>query len=327
MKFYVASSVKNKIQTRRLLQDLRSQNHDFTVDWTLEKTIATHERDANQAEVRAISLRDYEGIVNSDVFVLITEPSEGRSMYVELGIAIASRVSGKKPYVFVLGQKNDESIFYYHPAVKRVHDLAEILAICEEDAYKPDDEHIFKARIEEFKALRAEMVEMINGRSWGQATYAVIVGGLFLTKDSIGLEASLLLIMCLSIPLLLHTIQREDSRVRMANYLRICLEPKIKGMAWEKFLNLRRTDFGKSKGKGFLQPVQRLRHILALAGMYFGTSIFACVWIFRSSSTKLDKLTSSGLLVCIVGLGFYFYYIYGKGQADAIKLEAEAHNF
>lgn len=111
MKFYVASSIKNKDVTQKLLGTLRDAQHEVTVDWTREDNIPVHERDAKLEEVREISTRDFEGILDCDVFVLLSDPAEGRSMYVEFGIALASNAKSGRPLVFVLGEQETKVFF------------------------------------------------------------------------------------------------------------------------------------------------------------------------------------------------------------------------
>ncbi|MBI5806226.1 hypothetical protein HZA73_09285 [candidate division TA06 bacterium] len=57
------------------------------------------------------------GIRNCDVFIILSMPVDGRAKYVELGAAISSFLEKGQPLIYVLGEKTDQSVFYYHPAV------------------------------------------------------------------------------------------------------------------------------------------------------------------------------------------------------------------
>lgn len=56
------------------------------------------------------------------------ERQKGAGMHVELGAAIATAMKTGKPKIYVVGETNDRSIFYFHPNVKR--------ASCIEDVFK-----------------------------------------------------------------------------------------------------------------------------------------------------------------------------------------------
>ena len=83
MKFYVASGIKNKDGVQGACDLIRNAGHEVLVDWAIEQQIPQKDREHHSVEVRATSVRDAEGIRNCDVFVLLSDPPEGRSMYVE----------------------------------------------------------------------------------------------------------------------------------------------------------------------------------------------------------------------------------------------------
>ena len=49
-------------------------------------------------------------------------------MYVELGVAILSNMLQKKPDVYVIGEQNTRSMFYFHPAVNRRATIDDVIA-------------------------------------------------------------------------------------------------------------------------------------------------------------------------------------------------------
>jgi len=140
-------------------------------------------------------------------------------MYVELGLAIAMHEAIGKPSVFVVGPDNDESVFYFHPAVQRVHSLVEALEQPMRTKLGEPLPRTHEGRLEEYKALRSEMLEIIKDRIWGQATYAVLVAGVLALTATAYKVHGLIFIIALAVPFLFHTIQREHARIRMGNYL------------------------------------------------------------------------------------------------------------
>jgi hypothetical protein len=128
VKFYVASHVTGKERVRAIHRRLREAGHEITVDWTSYEAVPSAERETRPERVREIAVRDLAGVRNCDVFVLLAEPPDGRAMYAELGVAIALSLLGGAPRVYVLGEDAAECVFFYHPAVKRVCGIDEVLA-------------------------------------------------------------------------------------------------------------------------------------------------------------------------------------------------------
>ena len=321
MKFYVASAIKNKDSVQGIFDHLKANGHEVTADWTLTDDIPESVRDQKQEYVRSIAKRDFEGIRECDVFVLLSDPREGRSMYVELGIAIAMLEAKGKPKVFIVGPENNESVFYFHPLVRRVESWDDVL----EDSRNsnttelPSKSH--EGRLEEYKALRAEMLEIIKERVWGQATYAVLsVGMLALMKDS-GKIPILIFAIVLAFPFLFHTMQREHARIRMGNYFRSVLEPQIPGMYWEEYLGLWRGRFGRKERKGWLNVFDRTKHILSFSGLYILISGFCWIYLLVETNDPIPRILATVFLCALLGAYLVFFRLYGKGQKDYEELQ------
>jgi len=127
MKFYVAAYIRQKKQVKEIFRALRKFGHEITVDWTKGSVTTITDRDKDPKRIRGIAVRDMKGVLNCDVFIILSTPVDGRAKYVELGVAISSFLEKGRPLVYVLGEKTDQSVFYFHPAVKRVRSLGEIL--------------------------------------------------------------------------------------------------------------------------------------------------------------------------------------------------------
>ncbi|MBN1312648.1 MAG: hypothetical protein JXB30_14625 [Anaerolineae bacterium] len=102
------------------------------MDWTAFPGVPSSERNARPDEVTAIAVRDLNGIVEAEVFILLADVPEGRAKYAELGAAIMSAVQTGKPRVYVLGDEPTHSVFFFHPTVKRVTSLDDVLNDIEE---------------------------------------------------------------------------------------------------------------------------------------------------------------------------------------------------
>lgn len=320
MKFYVASSIKNKDKVQDVLGALKTKGHEVTTDWTLTDDISEDERGLKRDYMRSIAKRDFEAIRECDVFVLLSKPSEGRSMYVELGLAIAMHGATGKPSVFVVGPDNNESVFYFHPAVQCVGILDEALERAMQTKVGETLSRSHEGRLEEYKALRSEMLEIVKGRIWGQATYAVLAAGLLTLTATAYKVHSLIFIIALALPFLFHTIQREHARIRMGNYLRVVLEPKIPGMYWEQYLGLWRGRFGRQETQGWLNIPDRAKHIFGFSGLYLLTSFFCWVLLLDTTKNLGPCLIGSCFLIALMVTYLAFFKLYDKGDEEYKEL-------
>lgn len=320
MKIYVASSIKNKDSVRTLFQVLEENGHEVTTDWTLTDDISENERGSKGDYIGAIAKRDFEGIRECSIFVLLSEPSEARSMYVELGVALAYFETTGSPDVFVMGAKNDQSVFHFHPAVARVSDVEELLRFLAQTKAREIPSRANEGRLEEYKALRAEMLEIIKDRVWGQATYAVTAGGLLSLLGGSHKVAALVFLIGLAIPFLVHTMIREHARIRMGNYLRGVLEPAIPGMYWESYLALWRGRFGKQEGQGWLNAFDRAKHIVAHAGLYAFMSASSLWLLFQATQSLLPLTIGTVFMICLLAIYAAFYRLYSRGAEEYREL-------
>lgn len=83
MKFYIASSLKNYKQVHDLSRLLKNAGWEHTYDWTL----FCPAKETDLETLKYIGEREYEGIKQSDVVIILTP--QGRGTHTELGIAIA----------------------------------------------------------------------------------------------------------------------------------------------------------------------------------------------------------------------------------------------
>jgi hypothetical protein len=321
MNFYIASAINNKDNVQAIYDQLKKRGHEVTTDWTLTDDIPENDREKSSEYIRSIAKRDFEGIRECNVFVLLSDPPEGRSMYAELGIAISMLEASGKPRVYIVGPENKESVFYFHPIVRRVESFEDVLkdAMDLNATELPSKSH--EGRLEEYKLLRAEMLEIIKERVWGQATYAVLSAGMLaLMKDS-GKIPILVFTILLGLPFLFHTMQREHARIRMGNYFRAVLEPKIPGMYWEEYLGLWRGRFGRKERKGWLNKWDRAKHMLSFTGLYLLISGFCLVYLFIATCEIIPRLLATVFFLVLLGAYFILFNLYEKGQKEYEELQ------
>lgn len=155
---------------------------------------------------------------------------------------------------------------------------------------------------------------MLSDRLWGQVTYAILATGLLSFAKDKYQETSLVFLIFLSVPLLLHTAIREHARIRLANYLRVVIEPQIDGFSWEAYLGWWRSRRGKTTG--WLDRIDRVRHILALSGIYLVVSTFAWLLLLRTAATPLSSVCGSLGLAALAGVYAFFFHIFDSGAEE-----------
>lgn len=117
MKIFVSGQLDQKVEIRKVFAQLESHGHTITHDWTRTDDI-TARYSAVPVEAGRRAAKDILGVLEADVYIILTDNENcGKGMYVELGAALAQANSGSIREVAVVGPKNHESIFYYHPAV------------------------------------------------------------------------------------------------------------------------------------------------------------------------------------------------------------------
>lgn len=126
MKFYVVAGFILRDEVKKLNRVIREHGHEIVHDWTEhEKLEHTFNRVSSLAKEYA--LLDVDGVRDSEVFVLLSG-KYGVGHHTELGVAISSYLDHGKPEIYVIGNHWEESMFFFHPAVKRRKTIEEVLA-------------------------------------------------------------------------------------------------------------------------------------------------------------------------------------------------------
>ena len=109
---------------KEIHEELTARGHTTTSAWVNEGNIIPYERNSKTA--RSLAAQCIKESANCDVFVLITD-EQGAGMYTELGAALHSNIQNNKPRIYVIGDYLDRSMFFFHPSIKRLKSIDEVL--------------------------------------------------------------------------------------------------------------------------------------------------------------------------------------------------------
>ncbi len=133
-------------------------------------------------------------------------------------------------------------------------------------------------KIEEYKALREEMIFTMQSRVWGNLAYGVITGGVAAGLFSISPALCMLLLIWGAIPFLSHNLFRELSRYRIAAYIRNFIEIEETGFDYEKHLTTLRA-FNKNRSPWIMNFFDRSAFISSIYGLYIIIPGASMAWL------------------------------------------------
>jgi nucleoside 2-deoxyribosyltransferase len=120
MDFYIASKFESMDEVRKMQDEIRERGHSISADWTQHKNIPEYSKEEELAAEYASE--DVEGAKDCDIFIILAN-EDSRGSHLELGAALASG----SPEVFVIGEKREDCLFYFHDDVERRKKLEEVL--------------------------------------------------------------------------------------------------------------------------------------------------------------------------------------------------------
>ena len=123
MKIYVGAKFQQKEKALEIVRRLKEMGHEISCDWTTHKSVKPYEE--NQELSEEYSKEDINGVIESDVFILVVDERFGSGMSVELGAAISSSVKTGKPKIYVVGNY-EQNMFSFHPSVIRESSIEEV---------------------------------------------------------------------------------------------------------------------------------------------------------------------------------------------------------
>lgn len=119
MKFFVSGKIGVEGDAKEVMEALRNAGHEITFDWTVTEHLKPYDERAEECRVAASV--DCLGVMAADVLILIPH-ERGVGMFVEFGIAIACDIP-----IRVIVNGESRTLFFYHPQVKRVSGVQEII--------------------------------------------------------------------------------------------------------------------------------------------------------------------------------------------------------
>jgi len=121
MKFYIAGKFEEVEVIHKLFDRVRTAGHEISYDWTTH--IKAKPYIDNVELIRSYAENELNSILHSDVFIYLTH-ERGTTLHMEYGAALAKKKLGGAIEIYVVGENNARSPWYFNPLVKRV-DTAE----------------------------------------------------------------------------------------------------------------------------------------------------------------------------------------------------------
>ncbi len=176
--------------------------------------------------------------------------------------------------------------------------------------------------LEEFRSLRVEHTEVQKARLWGTIPYLLIAGGVATLENRAYQPVLLVFLIFAALPFLWHTTNRERSLNRIAAYIAVVIEPRVRGAGWEA--HIRECRDGQNHQTRLQNVINRWRYIFAITGIYALIVVFALIVLVMSSANIWFKLLGFlGAALCAEA-HWYLNGIYNAG-ARYRELFEEAH--
>jgi len=119
MKVYVASTLSNADNVRKIYDKLKSFGIEISYDWT---SFHFTKDDTNIDEIKNVALNELLGAIDCDLLLLVAPAKLGA--HVELGAALASRILRGSPEIVFLTDENIEfKTFYQLDCVRKFDNL------------------------------------------------------------------------------------------------------------------------------------------------------------------------------------------------------------
>ena len=123
MKFYIAGKFEEVEQIHALYERVRAADHEISYDWTTH--IKSKPYTEHVERIRQYGENELQAILDSDVFVYLTH-ERGTTLHMEFGAALAKKWQGGDIEIFVVGENNARSPWYFNHMVKRVDILDQV---------------------------------------------------------------------------------------------------------------------------------------------------------------------------------------------------------
>ncbi|HSE56906.1 MAG TPA: hypothetical protein VLB02_02380 [Candidatus Paceibacterota bacterium] len=121
-KWYFASRMRHQEKIKEVCDFLTAQGEQVVCRWVYEQSLAPYKQ--NQEKIATLAVDSIQGVIEADVFVLISDP-EGTDMFVELGAALAAAVPAEKK-IYNVGSYSKRSLLQTHPSIIHAASLPEV---------------------------------------------------------------------------------------------------------------------------------------------------------------------------------------------------------
>lgn len=135
MRVYVAAKFTEKEQVKSVYQLLQQAGHLIAQDWTKNSHLEPFSE--HRDYTAHCAKKDMDGVLDADVFILLTSAELSPGASSELGAAIGVHLIFKKPDIYVVGPHFNNYFFSYHPAVMQKNSIQEVLACLANEEQDP----------------------------------------------------------------------------------------------------------------------------------------------------------------------------------------------
>ncbi len=131
-RIYVAGKTGKEGAVKNLIARLSELGYIVTYDWTL---YAIQKPFKDNPEAALAAERMARGVMEADIVIVLCQKEGGVGYHIETGGAlIASLVMSfmqgeQNRRIYLVGDGNERSIFYFHPLVIRVNSVEDLLAM------------------------------------------------------------------------------------------------------------------------------------------------------------------------------------------------------
>ncbi len=127
MNWYFASRTRHQVALATLSKQLENKGEGIKSTWVYgTETLLPYSENIEKS--KKIAVMDIKGVVESDVFVLISDPA-GTDMFAELGAALGKDASSPGSIrIYIVGEHSKRSLIQLHPAIVHAPTLKDVFA-------------------------------------------------------------------------------------------------------------------------------------------------------------------------------------------------------
>lgn len=128
MRVYVAGPITAMSRVRAIQDSVVDTGHELTLDWTRQPDTSLTNYAMSPEVSSRLATQDLRAVLAADAVLIVASEPGGRGVFVEFGAALSLAEQGELDHVVLVGPVHDDSVFFYHPAVRRVSSVDEWLA-------------------------------------------------------------------------------------------------------------------------------------------------------------------------------------------------------